>query len=232
VAAAAGFAATGLWFDPATWTPATTAAVKQRLADNGLTALDIEPVILGRGPDPGERLVDVAAEVGARHVLVASGPASRAEVLERFIGLCERAAPSGVTIVLEFLPIFSVCSLAQAVSIVTEAGQPNGGVLVDSLHLARSGGTPDDLRTVPAGLLPYLQLADAAAQGPPPDALREEALHGRLLPGDGGLPLAAVLEAVPEVPVSYEIRSRALMESHPDPVERAKAVLRAARSSR
>ena len=49
------------------------------------------------------------------------------------------------------------------------------------------------------------------------------------LPGDGGLPLAETLAEVPDVPLSFELRSRALLTAYPDPVERARAVLTAAR---
>ncbi len=226
VAAQAGFGAVGLWFDPATWTAATTAAVARRLAATGLVPLDMEPVILGRGPDPGDALVDTAAELGARHVLVASGPAERGAVVDRFTSLCLRARGSGVRVVLEFLPIFTVASWADALGIVEEAAQPNGGVLVDTLHLARSGGSPADLRRAPPGRLPYLQLADAPALPPDPSpaGLREEALHGRLLPGAGALPLVETLAAVPAVPVSVELRSQALQQEWPAPVPRARAV--------
>ena len=230
VAAAAGFGAVGIWFDPQSWTPAQGTAVADRLRSTGLTALDIEPVILGRGTDPGDAVVDAAAEIGARHVLVAGGPAEPAAVLDRFATLCDRAAAAGTGVVLEFLPIFRVDRLAAAVRIVTEAARPNGGVLVDTLHLARSGGHPADLRRVPRHLMPYLQVADAADPGPDSvAALREEALYGRLLPGDGELPLAETLAEVPDVPLSFELRSEALMSAYPDPVERARAVLAAAR---
>lgn len=228
VAATAGFDAAGLWFDPATWTAGTTRAVAERLRERGVVALDVEPVILGRGADPGDAVVDTAAELGARFVLMASGSAERGQVVQRLGELCERAA-AGVTIVLEFLPIFTIGTLDAAVSIVTEVGHERAAVLVDTLHLARSGATPDDLRGVPSRLLPYLQLADAPAEPPGGDraALRDEALHGRLLPGDGALPLAATLAAVPDVPISVELRSAALVATHPDPLDRARAVLAA-----
>ena len=186
VAAAAGFGGVGIWFDPQTWTSATTAAVIGRLRATGIVPLDIEPVILGRDHDPGDALVDVAAELGVRHVLLASGSAERGAVVERFAELCDRAAPAGVVVVLEFLPIFTVATLGDAVAIVEEAGRPNGGVLVDTLHLARSGAAPEQLRRVPPALLPYLQVADASADAPGDRAsLRDEALHGRLAAGRG-----------------------------------------------
>jgi sugar phosphate isomerase/epimerase len=230
VAAAAGFGAVGIWYDPQTWTAADSRAVTSRLRATGLTALDIEPVILGRGTDPGDAVIDAAAEIGAQHVLVAGGPAEPSAVLDRFTTLCQRASAAGVRVVLEFLPIFPVGSLAAAVRIVQQAAQPNGAVLVDTLHLARSGAHPSDLRTVPRDLLPYLQVADARRE--PPEsaaALREEALHERLLPGEGDLPLADTLAEVPDVPLSFELRSRRLMTAYPDPVQRAKTVLQAAR---
>jgi sugar phosphate isomerase/epimerase len=229
VAARAGFGGAGLWYDPESWTAATTRAVAERLRDTGLVALDMEPVILGRDHDPGDALVDTAAELGVRYVLMASGPASRAAVVERFGTLCDRAAPAGVQLVLEFLPFFTIATLADAVGVVQEAARPNGGVLVDTLHLARSGGSPSDLGPVPKALLPYLQIADAPArlEDSTPERLRDEALHRRLLPGEGDLPLAEVLAQVPSVPLSPELRSSGLLSTYPDPTDRARAVLAA-----
>ena len=229
IAAAAGFGAVGVWYDPDSWSAARARELSRRLEATGLVALDIEPVILGREVDPGEAVVDAAAEIGARHVLVAGGPAEPSAVTERFGALCDRAVDAGTIVVLEFLPIFPVGTLAVAARIVEQADRPNGAVLVDTLHLARSGGHPSDLREVPRRLLPYLQVADAPRESPSSiDELREEALHGRLLPGDGVLPLAQALDEVPSVPLSFELRSKALMTTHPNPLDRARSVLAAA----
>jgi sugar phosphate isomerase/epimerase len=231
VAAEAGFGAVGIWHDPLTWTLARSRAVARRLAATGLVALDIEPVILGRGVDPGDAVVDVAADIGAGNVLVASGPAEPELVADRLAELCDRAAAAETRVNLEFLPIFSIGSLELALQTIYEIDRPNGGVLVDTLHLARSGGEPADLVAVPSARLPYLQIADAPWVGPDTsDGLRDEALHGRQLPGAGQLPLAEVLRAVPGVPLSFEIRSSELMARYPDPLERARAVLAAGRA--
>ena len=106
------------------------------------------------------------------------------------------------------------------------------GMAATALHLARSGGTPEDLIGLEPRLLPYLQIADALAEPVDPSlaGLREEALHGRLLPGEGDLPLAALVAAVPDVPLSVEMRSRQLMIDYPDPLQRAIAVLVATKS--
>ena len=230
VAGQAGFDGAGIWFDPATWTDATTNEVRRRLDDSGVVALDVEPVILGADGDPGDALIDAAIGLGARNVLVASRHPDHAATIERFAQLCDRAAPGGITCVLEFLPIFVVNDLAAAASIVTAAGRPNGAILVDSLHLARSGGTVTDVADLMAAssdLFPYLQIADAPADAPAD--LYHEALHGRLLPGDGALPLHELLDAVPDVPLSLELRSASVREAYPDPLERSAAVLAATR---
>lgn len=233
VAAAAGWPAVGLWFDARSWTDATTRDVAARLAATGVRALDVEPVILGRGDDGGERLVDAAAALGVPYVLMASGGADHDRVATRLGELCvhaDRHAP-GVRIVLEFLPIFSVRTLDEAVAVVRRVDHPAAAVLVDTLHLARSGGSPASLGRFEPSLLPYLQVADAPIDAPADlDGLRHEALHGRVLPGQGALPLVDALRALPGVPVSVELRSAELMERFPDPVARAAAVLEATRS--
>jgi sugar phosphate isomerase/epimerase len=126
--------------------------------------------------------------------------------------------------VLEFLPIFGISSLTTALAVIEAVGRDDVGVLVDALHLARAGQTPSDLAAVDPAKLPYLQLCDAPAA--PPDAslagLRDEALNGRLVAGHGALPLHELLDAVPEVPLSLEVRSAALLRDYPDPRERAR----------
>lgn len=232
VAFAAGWPAVGIWFDPATWTDRTTAQVQRALADTGVVALDMEPVLFGPDGDAGEALIDAAIAVGARNVLMASRIPVTPELIDRFAMLCDRAAAGHVTVVLEFLPIFAVRSLDEALHMVRAAGRPNSGVLVDTLHLARSGGTVADLLAVGPAMFPYLQLADAPAE-PPVDGIKgllHEALHGRLLPGEGDLPLGDVLRAVPDVAVSVELRSERLRADHHDPVDRARAVLAATMS--
>ena len=129
VAAEAGWPAVGIWFDPATWTDTTTTNVARALGDNGVVALDMEPVIFGPDGDPGDALIDAAIGIGARNVLVASRLPVTIELIDRFGELCDRAAPGNVTVVMEFLPIFAVRSLGEALHVVRGAGRPNSGVL-------------------------------------------------------------------------------------------------------
>jgi sugar phosphate isomerase/epimerase len=130
--------------------------------------------------------------------------------------------------VVEFTPILSIPDLSTAMDVVRAAERDNAGVLVDNLHLSRSGGHPSDLVGLDPGLLPYVQLCDAPAD--PPEDLYRDALHGRALPGEGGLPVDDFLRFVPPgAAVSAEILSASLRERYPDAGERAVAVLAAVR---
>lgn len=223
-AAAAGWPACGVWFDHEVWTAAHEREVARRVADSGITVLDVEPIIVGLEPDVSARLVDAAAALGARFVLFTARVADRALVVERFGRACDLAgaADPGLTVVFEFLPAFPIGTLGDALGVVRDAGRSNGAVLVDNLHLARSGATPEALRSLEPSLFPYLQLSDAPSHAPTGnDQLLHEARHARLWPGDGDLPVGELLSVVPHVPLSFEVRSQRVRDAFPDPSDRA-----------
>lgn len=230
-AASAGWPACGIWFDGTTWSDRTTAEVRRRLDDTGIVALDVEPIIPADGSDDhAARLVEAAARLGARFVLFTSRLKDHGATAARYAEVCAMAEPHGITVVCEFLPIFPLSSIAIADQVVSGVRSKNTGILVDNLHLSRSGGSVDDVRRLGTDRFPYLQIADAPNERPADmGALFDEALNGRLLPGDGDLPIADLLDAVPDVALSFEVRSRFLRETYTDPVERATVLLEAAR---
>lgn len=226
--AAAGWKACGIWFDGATWTNATTKEVKQRVDDTGIFPLDIEPIIPADGADDhAEKLIEAAAIIGAKNILFTSRLKDQGATTQRYAQCCELAHPHGIRVVCEFLPIFPLNTLPMAAQIVNDANQPNGGILIDNLHLSRSGATPTDVALLDTSLFPYIQIADAPAARPDAfEALLDEAINGRLCPGEGGLPIDELLSIVPDVPISFEVRSKYLREGFTDPVERAKHLLK------
>ena len=109
------------------------------------------------------------------------------------------------------MPWTGVPDLTTARRVVEAANQPNGGVLVDALHFARSGSTFEQLAQVPRQYLHYAQICDGPAAAP---ATTEGLIHAarceRLLPGDGGLPLVELWAKLPpDLPVSVEIPNHA-----------------------
>ena len=232
VARDAGWPAVGIWFDGKTWTNETSREVRQRLDDTGVIALDIEPIIPSEdGSDFAEQLIEAAAIIGARHILFTSRLKDQARTTDRYQQVCEMALAHGIKVVCEFLPIFPLNTLSMAAEIVANSQATNGGVLIDNLHLSRSGSSIEDVLAVPTELFPYLQICDAPADRPTDfGGLLDEALNGRLCPGEGSLPIIELLQAVPDVPLSFEVRSKFLRDIT-DPVERAKHLLKFAQQT-
>jgi len=223
-AAAAGWPACGIWFDPEVWTDAGEREIKRRLDDTGVIALDVEPIIVGPGPDPTERIVQAAATLGARFILFTSRVDDWSLTVERYARACDLAlaADPTITVVFEFLPIFPIGTLPEAKRILDEVARPNSGILIDNLHLRTSGLTPADVAAYDRSLFPYIQIADAPLEAPDGFAARlDEAINGRLWPPDGALPVDELMAVVPDVAISYEVRSKQTRDDYPDPVERA-----------
>ena len=232
-AAKAGFKAVGLWVEPDHWTAATSAEVRAILGGEGLAALDVEVVWIRPGPlDPAHlRIIDVAHEIGAAHVLVVSSDPDRAATAAKLGALVDHGRSVGVRVCLEFGAFTDVRDLAAALDVIDRTGREDTGLLIDPLHLARTGGHPRDLAGIPALRLPYAQFCDAPAVGADVNdvqAIIEEAVDRRLLPGEGDLPLAELVRVLPAAtPLSVELRSKPLREAWPDPAMRAAVVLRA-----
>jgi sugar phosphate isomerase/epimerase len=157
-----------------------------------------------------------------------------AATARKIAALCEHAAPLGIRVCLEFGLFTTVKTLAMALSVVEQVGSPMAGILIDPLHLQRSGGRPCDVAAVDPVLLPYAQFCDAPEVGPTaedPAGIIREAIDGRLQAGEGGLPLGELLAALPAgIPLSVELRSKALRDNWPDAVERARVTAQATRA--
>ena len=179
---------------------------EQRLADTGVTVLDCEIVWLL--PETNVRALEglfaVMQRLGARHLLVLSRDPDQQRAFDHFAALCELAARYDVKPSLEFSKLTAVATLGDAVDIVQRTGAANARVLVDSLHLSRSGGTPADVAQVEPALFEYAQLCDAPLAIPDEERMRLEP-GDRLLPGQGGLPLVELVRALPrDLPIAVE----------------------------
>jgi sugar phosphate isomerase/epimerase len=202
-----------------------------RLADTGVSVLDTEFLRFEPEHPIGipEGFLEVSARLGARNVLVMSAEPEEARTIERFRELCDRAAPYGLHVGLEFAIYTGVRTLAQAADVVVRSKRANASVLIDALHFSRSGGLPAHIAQVDPSLFRYAQICDAGPDMPGPGDTPElirEARTGRLLPGEGVLPLAALITALPAtVPLAIEAPCRATADL--PALERAKRAYRA-----
>ncbi|MFO1072431.1 MAG: TIM barrel protein [Geminicoccaceae bacterium] len=193
--------------------PAMVRETRACLADTGVAVFDMEIVRIG--PDfrvaDTAAFLDLCAELGARAVLVAGDDPDEARLTRSYAAFCAAAQGFGLTADLEFMPWTRVPDAATALRIATRAGAANAGVLVDSIHAARSATTLADIAAIPRSLLHYAQLCDAPAQMPASEAaLIHAARAERLLPGEGGLDLDGILGALPaDLPLSLELPNEA-----------------------
>jgi sugar phosphate isomerase/epimerase len=201
--------APGADFAPFATDAALMRATRAALRDTGVRVFDVEIIRIGEGFSvaPLKPFFEVCAALGARAMLVAGDDPMEARLTASFAALCEAAAPYGLTADLEFMPWTKVPDGKTALRVVTAAAQPNGGILVDTLHAARSRTTPSDIAAIPASMLHYAQLCDAPTEIPTTlDGLLHTARHERLLPGHGGLALRDMFAALQaNVPVSLEL---------------------------
>ncbi len=216
-ASASGFSHVGLRIVPPTPDPAWRSIigdaqaereVEQRLAATGVKVLDVEAFWMA--PDfcveECRPAFALGAELGARYLVVICYDPDRARAIGNFARLCALAAEFDLKPALEFIPYTHVARLADALQIVNAAGASNAGLLIDLLHLSRSGGSPADLAQVSPALVHFAHVCDAPAAIPKTvDEMRREARGDRLYPGAGALPVREFLAALPDdTPVAIE----------------------------
>lgn len=201
-AAAAGFAAVSLRVGDCRRARDELGGREARalLDDAGVAVAEVEAITGWRpgdartAADPDEVLA-LAHAVGARSVSVVDGPGSPPPLeaaAAAFAALCDRAGEDGLLVHVEFWP-GSALDLPTATAVVEAADRPNGGLLVDAWHLARTTGGAALLERVRPARILAVQLSDSpAVAGPEPDYLRA-AMHDRLLPGEGALDLAGLV---------------------------------------
>ena len=183
--------------------------VAAALRDTGIGLADIEIVRLGPTTDVAgfAPFLDLGARLGARNVLVAGDDPDHDRLAATFARFCDLAAAQGLTADLEFMPWTAVKTLAQARAIVAAAGKANGGVLVDAIHLQRSGSTLAEVAALPPRMIHYAQICDAPGRYDASDAgLIATARGARLYPGEGDIDLAGLVRALPaDTVLSLEI---------------------------
>jgi sugar phosphate isomerase/epimerase len=198
-------------FFPVADDPALIRALKSTIADHGLQVLDIFTFYLEPETDVTDfkPALELGAAFGARFAVVQGNDSDRTRLRDRFAQVCDMAAGLGLGIVIEFVPARRVATLAMALDLIAQVARANAAVLVDPLHLARSGGAPEEVRRADRKLFPYAQFCDGLLDpGEPNPALfgKPMGLGTRCLPGEGRLPIRELLRALPpDAPLSIEV---------------------------
>lgn len=216
----AGFQSTGIRLSPATVGgvayplemdgPAFKETVA-RLKARNVRILDIEVIRIDGETDIRSftSTIEVGAKLGASRICVNGEDPDLNRFTEKWVQLCRIAARYDMEVDLEFMVWRPVKTLQIAVQVVRDAGCSNGKVLIDALHLFRSGGDVAAVQAVDPKLIGALQLCDAPLEGPDVNdtpAILAEARAGRMPALEGALPLIDLIKAVPlSTPISVEV---------------------------
>lgn len=179
--------------------------IKSTLAETDISVVEMGGVWISPDFDPAafDEALETGRELGAQFAIAAGSDPVQSRLVDHLAALTERAERVGLRIAIEFISFSTIPDLRSAYRLSRCVGQAGCGILVDVLHLARSGGTCADISSVPRSSIFLAHLCDAPL--PPPPDLRKESRQDRLLPGQGQLPLLAFLDALPaDVPLEIE----------------------------
>jgi sugar phosphate isomerase/epimerase len=186
--------------------------VKKLLDANGLQYVELE-FIWGFFEDEGtegrresdelrDLLLEGAAALGAHHVKVGNIPGVPSELdklTERYAELCAHAAKlTDAVIAYEFMPFdVNVDNLDAALRVVEGAGAKNGGLVIDTWHMAKLGIAPADLKRIPLEYLTWVELSDGKYEWM--EDRIEETTRFRKLPGEGEFDIRGYVRAGQEM---------------------------------
>jgi sugar phosphate isomerase/epimerase len=157
-------------------------------------------------------ILSFSAQIGAHYIVCPIEDPQDERCLAHFSLLCDAALDYGLTALIEFNPYSACTNLKKALSLVERAQRSNAALVIDVLHLSRSGGHPRDLRRVDPALIELVHFCDAPAftsSDRSVEELRQESRTARLLPGEGELWLHELINVLPaHCSISVEAPSR------------------------
>ncbi len=213
-AANAGFRGIGLWHADVEHQLQTRSLreMKEIFDDAGLEYLEVE-FLADFFVAPGEparaesdalrrQLFETAAAFDAHHIKVGNIPGTPCELgrlTEEFAALCADAAQhTDAKVAYEFMPFdVNVNTLDKALELATNAGAANGGLAIDTWHMAKLGIAPDELTRIPLEQLVWVELSDG--QHETMEDPIDETINHRRLPGEGEFDIAGYVAALADV---------------------------------
>jgi len=198
------------------------ADARRLIEDAGLVVADVDCLLTWSElvrPKPGEAMIElleedayfeVAEALGARSINLTQGFGTELDydrAAEDLARVCDRAREHGLLVTYEFLPWSGVPDVAAALDLVTRTGRANATILFDSWHWFRGAADIEMLRAIPGERIASTQWNDAPREAWA--SLPEEAMRGRLLPGEGAIPLVELVRVLDEIgcraPVGVEV---------------------------
>lgn len=173
--------------------------------------------------------MDIMPELGAERLNTVSMDPDLGRSLDQLALFAEMAAERGMAATIELCPALTINSLGAAVAAVRHVGRRDFSLLLDTMHLGRSGATAAEVAALDPKLIGYVQLSDAP-RTPSEANYLQEATFERMVPGEGDMPLRAYLDVLPPgLTISLEVPLRRQAEAGIGPEIRLRPCIEAAR---
>ncbi|MCK9928610.1 sugar phosphate isomerase/epimerase [Frankia sp. Mgl5] len=201
------------------------------MRDRGISISLGEGMNVRAGTDVRDRVPDLElmAELGVRRVNTVSLDPDPDRSVQQFGLLAELAASFGMETTIEPGPGLTIGDLPTALHAIRQVGRPDFRLLIDTMHIIRSGSTPDDIAALDSDVVGYIQLSDAPLVPASSDYMTE-AMFERMVPGTGELPLLDLLTALPrDRVIGLEVPIRSQAEAGVSPHDRLARCVEATR---
>ncbi|GAA0486283.1 TIM barrel protein [Parasphingorhabdus litoris] len=179
--------------------PSDKTEFQSLLADNDVSIINAEyfPIMPETDVTGYAAALELAAELGAKRAVTHIHEVDPTRIADQLSALCKMARDLGMEVGLEFTGFAKGCdSLEKAVNLHRTINQPNLKIAIDALHLFRTGGTLEQLKTVDPQSIGYAQICDGPHFRKSDDYI-EEAMN-RMIPGEGMFPLRAMIDLLGE----------------------------------
>ncbi len=154
--------------------------------------------------------LDIFHELGVTRINTVSMDPDLGRSFDQFGIMAEMAADRGFVTTTELAPSLTVADLPTALAALRHVGRLDFRLLIDTMHLVRSGSGPDDIAQIDPTMIDYIQVCDAP-RVPRIKSYFEESMFERMVPGEGELGLRELLAVLPvdrvyalEVPLRSE----------------------------
>jgi len=173
--------------------------------------------------------MDIMQELGVERLNTLSMDPDLSRTLDQLALFAAMAAERGMLSTIELCPGFTIHDLEAALAAVRHVGRRDFNLLLDTMHLGRSGATAAEVAALDPALIGYVQLCDAPRRPSEPNYLKEAMLE-RMVPGEGEMPLRAYLAALPAgVTIGLEVPLGSQAEAGIGPEIRLRRCVEAAR---
>ena len=176
-----------------------TNEIRSCLGDSGVRLASISTYHLypNIGLDDLLPVIETAAALGAEYIVAASYQPDHRRMADLMGKYSRRAAEAGLKIAFETVSYSAAPTLEAAITLMDMVNEPNFGLLLDPLHIARGGSAFSKIAQIDPKKIFFAQLCDASAAKPDGVDLATEAKSMRLYPGEGALPLREFLSLLP-----------------------------------